>query len=88
MTISISDILSIYGFKTHTNGSKFWGIGSLVWGYTAEVKNLGQDLYEVQYHKWAYDCDGECVKDERSTAVLYGARLLQFLFERLPLRSV
>lgn len=84
---SISEILSIYGFETRPNHTQWWGIGSLVWGYIAEVKPLGGDLYEVRYQEWFYDSWGECLKDEDVKTVLHGALLLQYLFERLPLRA-
>lgn len=87
MASTITGILSTYGFETRTDGSQFWGAGSLVWGYTAEVRNLGNDLYEVKYHEWYYDSWGECLKDERSVTTLHGALLLQFLFERTPICS-
>ena len=83
---TITSILSLYGFETRADGAQWWGTGSMVWGHIAEVRHLGRDLYEVTYHGWDYDCDGELVADERTTAVLHGARLLQFLFERLPFR--
>ena len=83
---SIMDILSSYGFETR--GERlWWGIGSLVWGHIAEVRSLGGDLYELHYREWFYDSWGECLKDEDTTAVLHGALLLQFLFEKLPIFS-
>lgn len=85
MTTTIFDILALYGFETRSTDVVWWGIGSLVWGHTANVQSLGNDLYEVVYHEWFYDCSGECVLDERTTSVLHGALLLQYLFERLPL---
>ena len=85
MQKSIMAILSDYGFETRRDGSIWWGTGSLVWGHTAEVKSLGGDLYEVKYHYWYYDSWGECLANEDVKTVLYGALLLQYLFERLPL---
>lgn len=85
MKNTILNILATYGFETRADGSVWWGIGSLVWGHVAEVKPLGNDLYEVKYHTWFYDPDGNPAKDERATATLYGALMLQYLFERLPL---
>lgn len=83
--MAISDILTGFGFETRSDKTQWWGIGSLVWGYTAEVRNLGNDLYEVKYHAWKYDCDGELCKNEDTKSTLHGALLLQFLFEKLPL---
>lgn len=85
--MTITNILSTYGFETRADGSQWWGCGSLVWGHIAEVQNLGNDLYEVKYHEWYYNDCGECLKDERSVTVLHGALLLQFLFERMPICS-
>ena len=87
MTSTIKGILSTYGFETRTDGSQWWGVGSLVWGYVAEVKSLGGDLYEVRYREWFYDQYGECLTDEDVKTVLHGALLLQYLFERLPIFS-
>ena len=87
MANTITSILSTYGFETRANGAQWWGVGSLVWGYTAEVRNLGNDLYEVKYREWYYDSWGECLKDEDLTEVFHGALLLQFLFERMPIFS-
>lgn len=84
MKNSISSILSRYGFETKHNGSQWWGIGSLVWGYTATVRNLGSDMYEINYHNWQYDCDGECVFDKTMVSNMHGAKLLEFIFENMP----
>ena len=82
-------ILAAYGFvpARYTADALWWGVGSLVWGYTAEVRCVGKDLYEVKYHTWYYDSYGECVEDREETLVLHGALMLQYLVERLPLRS-
>ena len=87
MASTIKGILSTYGFETRTDGSQWWGVGSLVWGYVAEVKSLGGDLYEVKYRSWYYDSWGECLRNEDVKSVLHGALLLQYLFERLPIFS-
>lgn len=87
MANTITEILTTYGFETRSNHTLRWGAGSLVWGYTAEVKPLGGDLYEVKYHEWHYNSEGECLKDEEAKATLHGALLLQYLFERLPIFS-
>lgn len=80
MTGSISTTLNNYGFD---NG--FWGCGSLVRGITATVAYKGGNVYVVRYHKWEYDCEGEVVIDTEETVSLYGAQMLQYLFEKLPL---
>jgi hypothetical protein len=82
-------ILATYGFEPTPFSAKtlWWGVGTLVWGDTAEVKRVGKDLYEVKYHSWFYDSYGECLKDDRETVILHGALMLQYLVERLPLRS-
>ena len=85
MQKTIPAILAGYGFETRRDHSLWWGCGSLVWGHIAEVKPLGNDLYEVNIHDWQYDCAGEPVVDKRETLTLYGARALQCLCERLPL---
>lgn len=85
MKNSIVKILVGYGFEVQSDGTLWWGTGSLVWGHIAEVKSLGNDLYEVRYHSWLYDSYGDCLKDEVAASVLHGALALQYLFERLPL---
>lgn len=87
MANTITGILTTYGFETRPDHTQWWGVGSLVWGYIAEVKSLGGDLYEVRYREWYYDSWGECLKDEDVKTVLHGALLLQYLFERLPIFS-
>ena len=83
---SIMNILATYGFETRGT-HLWWGVGSLVWGYIAEVKSLGEDLYEVHYREWFYDSWGECLKDEDTTVVLHGGEALGYLFTRLPIFS-
>lgn len=85
MKNTITAILSNYNFVIRSNKSLYWGTGSLVWGYTAEVKDLGNDLYEINYHHWSYDEWGEPMVEETTKTTLHGALALQFLFERLPL---
>lgn len=79
-------ILATYGFIPARRNAKalWWGTGSLVWGYTAEVKRVGKNLYEVKYHEWYYDSYGEPVVEKSETSVLYGAEMLAYLMERLP----
>lgn len=93
--MTIFGILRSYGFqagdsrsarwgKTSNDTTKVWyGSGSLVWGTVAEIALVGDDLYEVKYHKWQYDCNGECIFDESTTAVLHGALVLEFVFTRM-----
>lgn len=82
-------ILATYGFepKRFAADTLWWGVGSLVWGYTAEVRRVGKDLYEVKYHTWYYDSYGECLEDREETHILHGALMLAYLVERLPVRS-
>lgn len=85
MKTTIFGILDNYGFERKNKSTMRWGCGSLVWGHIAEVKNLGNDFYEIRYHRWQYDEWGEPVIDEQISTVLHGALALQYLFERLPL---
>ena len=83
--MTIISILKKYDFMPRGKRSLWWGIGSTVWGHIAEVTPMGGDVYSVRYHEWQYNCDGDCVVDEDNTIVLYGAQVLTFLFENLPL---
>ena len=85
--MKISEILTNYGFVPKDANVLRWATGSLVWGYIAEVKPLGNDLYEVKYSEWLYDCDMEPVVDIESTQTLYGSQVLAFLFQRMPLKG-
>ena len=85
--MQVAEILEVYGFAKKDDEVLKWAAGSLVWGYIAEVKPLGNDLYEVKYSEWLYDCDGEPVVDENSTQTLYGSQVLAFLFQRMPLKG-
>ena len=83
------EILATYGFVPARRNHKalWWGVGSLVWGSTAEVRQVGKNRYEVKYHTWYYDSYGEPIEDKEETLDLYGAQMLAYLVERLPLRS-
>lgn len=85
MTTTITSILLTNGFETRSENTLWWGIGSLVWGWIAEVRDLGGDLYEARYQHWFYDQWGDPVEDTDEVVVLHGARALEYLFERLPL---
>ena len=86
--MKITEILGNYGFAPKDDTGVFrWAVGSLVWGYIAEVKSLGNNLYEVKYSEWLYNCDMDPVVDIESTQVLHGAQTLTFLFERMPLKG-
>ena len=85
MKNSVFATLSRYGFAVKSADTLAWGMGTLVWGWTAEVRALGNDLYEVTYHEWSYDPDMEPIVDKRESATLHGALALSYLFERLPL---
>ena len=82
-------ILATYGFvpAKRTADALWWGVGSLVWGYTAEVRRVGKDSYQVKFHEWDYDSYGEPMVEREETLTLHGALMLQYLMERLPLRS-
>ena len=84
MNNTIESILSTYGFDTESTGRMVWGVGSLVWGHLMYVTAKGGDLYEVKYHTWYYDCNGDEVYDTTETATLYGAKVIEFAFPHLP----
>lgn len=86
MNNSIFNILMHYGFSLNADNSISYGIGSLVWGHTVKVEHLGNNLYKIYCHTWSYNCEGDCEKDEKVETVLYGALLLEYVFEKLPLR--
>ena len=71
-----------YGFQPRGCGI-FWGIGSLMWGWTVAIKAIGPDLYEVTVSHWQYNEWGECVTDEVTTAVAHGGRVWALLPERV-----
>ena len=79
----IFDMLALYGFEPYRDGGIWWGIGSLVWGYTAYVYHEGDD-YRIRYHRWLYDCEGECVCDDTDEIVLHDYEVLVYLVPRLP----
>ena len=85
--MKVTEILEVYGFVPKDANVLRWATGSLVWGYIAEVKPLDNDLYEVKYSEWLYNCDMEPVVDIESTHVFHGAQTLAFLFERMPLKG-
>ena len=84
MKNSIENILTTYGFQTDRPGCLAWGVGSLVWGHLMYVTTKGEDLYEVEYHTWYYDSNGDEVYDTTETATLYGAKVIEFAFTHLP----
>lgn len=75
--MTIKSILSAYGFRATEDGAMTEGRGSLVWGHWCEVRDLGGDRYAYRVHAWAYAPDGECLADEETQGVAYGARLLE-----------
>ena len=83
---SIFQILALYGFEPTYHKQMWWGCGSLVWGKTAYVRRVGRDLYEVKYHIWSYDQDGDPLVDATEVHTFHGALALQFLFEKLFFR--
>lgn len=82
--MTIANVLKVYGFEARRNHSLWFGVGSLVWGHTAEVEPIGKNLYKVHYREWFYNCEGDCLKDEDEIRILPGALLLQYLVEKLP----
>lgn len=75
--MTINTILQNYGFRANEDGAMVEGRGSLVWGHWCEVRDLGGDRYAYRTHEWFYDHHGECVLDEETHGVAYGARLLE-----------
>jgi len=83
--MTIANTLTVNNFATMADGSQFWGIGSLVWGHTAQVRAIGDDLYEVTIHHWFYTPDGDPAVEDQKTEVLYGAQVLTIVFTEMPL---
>ena len=77
--------LAVNHFEPYLRDGLWWGHGSLMWGDTIVVHELGADLYEVKTHHWFYDCDGEPVEDKEETRVLYGAQVLELAFSQYPI---
>ena len=74
-------LVNNYGFEIRKDGSFWWGIGSLVWGRTIECRKIGGDFYKVTFHKWFYNCKGDCEIDETKTVEVFGAEMLTIAFK-------
>lgn len=73
------EILKVYGYQ-QKGDALFAGKGSLVWGFTCSVRELGENAYRVEYSAWEYDCEGECVRDDRTDSTLSLRELYEFLW--------
>ncbi len=82
MSNSIISSLALYGFIVRTDGSYYYGIGSLMWGHTAVVRFLGKGRYEVATHVWFYNCEGDCVQDDTDTIVVFASEVISILAQR------
>ena len=79
--MSIQKVLGLYGFTVRADGSLFWGVGSLVWGCGVTVSSCANAQWLVSVHRWDYNCNGDCVEDTFSTAVLHAGDALAHVFK-------
>lgn len=60
--MSILNSLTLYGFEAVSTNAVWFGRGSLVWGVTLKVEQVGH-LFRINGHSWEYDSYGEEVEN-------------------------